>query len=485
MKLVKLTQKPPDDKVSDFCIFNSFLDQDLIINENSQVALQSISFTLDQDDIVITADNQTINVTLINDGVTVNYDIYLLEGVYNRSNYQDFFNDFTFALNQGIPFTSNFLGTEFDCRLSRNESIFVMDYLRGDVGIKNLEFVNVDVDGVAYKNDTAPGSGESSFMFIRDKMCRGAGFWRVQNSNVDSNVSIGLMTRALNDNDTRINPNEVVFGLRLKLNTPGNETYEYILNGQATESAYNALQGDTMEIRINNGDLEIGFYRFNTTQFFNVVTNAGDLTKLENLFENGRNRSLYPFCQLIQNNSEITKPLFAATPYEDIISRNDFNASLADVTNYHTNLYAPEPNNNNDYTFIITFLDLELALICGFLRQEQTTVVLSGNQQDLRAVKKFDTALVNENFVVEMENMVLDAYSDQKKGRFSILSSFAVENDLNTYRYTAPYPTFLDIKNNNPLTLRNIRMRVLDGDLEPIETEGLSNAVLLFKDKDE
>ena len=55
-------------------------------------------------------------------------------------------------------------------------------------------------------------------------------------------------------------------------------------------------------------------------------------------------------------------------------------------------------------------------------------------------------------------------------------------NDLN-YRFRPPYPTFLDIDNYQPITLRNIRMKVLDEDLNVIKTVVESQATLLFKSK--
>ena len=67
--------------------------------------------------------------------------------------------------------------------------------------------------------------------------------------------------------------------------------------------------------------------------------------------------------------------------------------------------------------------------------------------------------------------------------RLSLPSEQRPSNDNNNQSvlYAPPYPSFIDIKNDKPIYLRNIKARILQADRARIDTEGLCSLVLLVE----
>lgn len=100
--------------------------------------------------------------------------------------------------------------------------------------------------------------------------------------------------------------------------------------------------------------------------------------------------------------------------------------------------------------------------------------------------------LVNsDSYVVELLNIALESYdasvplkySESNRGkRRNILEVIPVNNSTGIVEYNANEALYIDIKNAAPLTITNIEIRVLNKDLNPIETVGLSVITIIFKD---
>ena len=83
-----------------------------------------------------------------------------------------------------------------------------------------------------------------------------------------------------------------------------------------------------------------------------------------------------------------------------------------------------------------------------------------------------------------MNNIDLESFDADSKGRFNILSTFGneQENSTRSIFYEASNPIFLDIKNSTPRSLRNIRIQILNSDLTKTSTDGFSSITLLLND---
>ncbi len=308
MKLVRLTQNPPVSKTNDFCIFNSNFQVNLNLEPNSQVALQSLSFQLLDEGLIITPDNTPIVVSITNDGVDLQYIMYLPSRSYSETEYQQFFNDFMFALNKGLTFISNYLGTEWRVSLDESNKFLVIEFGRGLIGIEGIQLENVDQTGTIFEPSKAPAQNDV-FLYFRKRLCRGVGYLRFRNSAADASDELfaGFTINPLNDSSATIDRSLIKYGIGIS-KLP--HVYYYIIDGVKTNVVDIPAVSDILEIRINFGDLQIGYYRFNTG-VFNVIHQVDDV------FESGSNKILYPVIALQREDCQITDVSFTETPYED------------------------------------------------------------------------------------------------------------------------------------------------------------------------
>jgi len=81
-----------------------------------------------------------------------------------------------------------------------------------------------------------------------------------------------------------------------------------------------------------------------------------------------------------------------------------------------------------------------------------------------------------------MLNIGLDSYDGELQSRVSYLSVIPKDDRENSIIYDAPYPIFIDINNYQPLTVRNIKCRLLNNDLSAVTMVGVGTIVILLKD---
>ena len=88
---------------------------------------------------------------------------------------------------------------------------------------------------------------------------------------------------------------------------------------------------------------------------------------------------------------------------------------------------------------------------------------------------------------MELLSLNVDSYDGFTSGRKNILAVVPQLEQSNTASnenvviYEPPYPVFLDLRNDAPITLRNIRARVVYSDGSAVVTNALSVMSLLFK----
>jgi len=470
MKLIRCTHEPPANKQHDKLIFNSNLNEDLNIDKNSQVALQSISFEAFNKDFVVNSTNAEITFNIVNDSTAYERTVFTEERTYRPSEFGFFTEILSDDLNSGLDFISPFMGLEFRAYLGDNNHLNV-EMARGELGTDRLLFKNVSEAGGQYTPDVVP-INNNCFMFMRKRLCRGCGYLRIVNVDRTQDFFMGLTEEPFSSQDTNVDFDDIKYGI--KLDSLSN-TYQKIVNGVATATAEVPQDNDTVEIHIDQGDLDIGFYRNGSNVFIQIES-------IPDYIDISGNNILYPVVVLENQNTILSGYDFTETPFED----PQVSITSALVTNdlLVTHLNAPTPG-TNDFQFNLEFETLEFAQNLGFLDRITQTVNIYGDPSTLIAPKKFDQNNHHDHFIVELDNVLLKSYDDQKKGRLNILAVTSESDENLIFRFRPPYPTFMDIDNLNKMSMRNIRMKVLDENLEIIETVGKSVAVLLFKDKDE
>jgi len=98
------------------------------------------------------------------------------------------------------------------------------------------------------------------------------------------------------------------------------------------------------------------------------------------------------------------------------------------------------------------------------------------------AFYSFQPADFSDSFVIELLNLNVDSYDGLTKERRNFLHTI-VQADIvrNRLTYTAPYLLFLDMKNSQPLSLRQIKARMLKEDLSQVNLTGISQLTLIVE----
>ena len=141
---------------------------------------------------------------------------------------------------------------------------------------------------------------------------------------------------------------------------------------------------------------------------------------------------------------------------------------------------SPQNQSRSASTHTLTF---ESGVLPSFLGFSNSTYTLNSVLHGVFvASSMFDITDTADSFVVEMLSLDLDSYDSKTQGRRSILATVPKTEGVDgTIVYEANYPTFIDVRNKNPVALRNIRLRILKSDLSPIVITGTATLTLLIQ----
>ena len=145
-----------------------------------------------------------------------------------------------------------------------------------------------------------------------------------------------------------------------------------------------------------------------------------------------------------------------------------------------TTLSSTAPPNDGGNGIRTLSMSSDLATFLGYSTPSLTSEVQVSNYQFL-AANIFDITDTADSFVVELLSLELDSYDGQTNDRRSILATVPKSEGADgTIIYEVNYPTFVNVRNRNPITLRNIRARILKSDLTQFTVLGTSNMTLLL-----
>jgi hypothetical protein len=180
VKLIRLTTTNSNG------IFNNTLNTDVIVEENSKIALCNFSAEIRQDIISINATNDKINCQLVGaEGIlTTNLSI----NTYSKDNYEDLFNDMTYKLNKITSYLSSNIGRQWLTCVNDATNKVEIAIKKGLISkpeiietSPNLKLKNVQkVTGVNtyHRLATADILGNNAFMYYNNPISKGSGTWR-------------------------------------------------------------------------------------------------------------------------------------------------------------------------------------------------------------------------------------------------------------------------------------------------------------------
>ena len=104
----------------------------------------------------------------------------------------------------------------------------------------------------------------------------------------------------------------------------------------------------------------------------------------------------------------------------------------------------------------------------------------------LHSENNFESGLKYDNLIVELMNLQVDSYDGLERGRRNIIATIPTQSDADGVIVNeASNLIFIDLDNAQPRYFRNIKARILYGDLTSVKTIGLTSLSLIIKSKDE
>lgn len=247
---------------------------------------------------------------------------------------------------------------------------------------------------------------------------------------------------------------------------------------------------DILEFVKVGTNLEIRLYRNNQVNF-DLLSTTNLETEYNNAGELGVEQPLYPYIILHGLNTTAMLDGYTRCFFDPFVANINPTEAVTDEDkaqgNEHSELGArpsdARPSNQNTGRF--TFASITTAEHLGF----DQSVLLSeeaGSNFIVHSRNVYNAALTYDNLVVELMNLQVDSYDGLEKGRRNIIATIPANSDVNGVIVNeASNLVFIDLDNAQPRYFRNIKARLLYGDLTSVKTVGLTSLTLLIKKKNE
>lgn len=494
VKLIRLTTNNTNG------IFNNILNTDVIIEENSKIALCNFSAEIRQDIININATNDKINCQILKKDEGPR-STNLSNNTYGKNNYEDLFDDMTYKLNTIVSYQPSNIGRQWLACVNDSTNKCEIAIKKGQISkpeitetSPNLKLKDVQkVVGVNtyHRLETANTLGNNAFMYYNNPISKGSGTLRgriarasEQPGTEPKGVIIGLVKQENKPVDTTLIIPTINISYGISFTTTDGK-YSTIINGEETitdldvnvygSSGEDQTKNDYIDLEISNGKLYGKVYKWDSEDNESVYY---PLFEIDYTQEN-----LFPVIIFRgHETARIKDIMFSNDPYyNNLVEAYIENEEVGNVY-----VKPPTPNNKGKPTVgYFQFESNELATYLGYnnSRIPSSGEVEIGTSYIFKADNEFTLSDLSDTYVVELlGNIQLDAYDTIDKQRRNILHTIIQPNIVSQRLvYMAPYPLWIDIKNKQKLTMRNFSCRVLKEDLSPVVFSGFSQITILIE----
>ena len=518
VKLIRVTTQ------SNNGTFDTSFRSPVNVKEGSRIALQNLIMAVENKEIIIDDTNDQMFFSL-SGGVVIN--VFLTRATYDKVNAQSgLLRDIADKLNAAIPFTGGkSLGCQwkvsFGTRLTiqnnfSKTSSYVTQFGQNapaQAAGSNTRLVALSSGTnplfVMSQNSLATGAGAArsdneACNFLEQPICKGTGFWRAKIHTLIDDPSgnkpltgfiIGLckgqVSQFFQGNPPVSAGNfldkDLFFAAHINLQATAIDIYK---EGNPTASAFTpaglglyVAEGDsnnaTIAVEVLGNVLRITAYT-QATPAGTVIANMNSLASGANLNIGTQDYTPFIIYRGAHNNARTFKHQFIQDPY--VTNPSDINEE------HNQNLGAPTPPTQAGAKRLtkqeVGFTSSVLANELGYV-PERFPAVESGLLEKLvwTADNDFEILTVNDNYMVIMDNHYLDSYDSLEKGQRSILAVLPVKDDIGAIRFDSNYPIYVDLNNKLPISMRNIKIRVIRADGTQVNSIGLSTATLLIEEK--
>jgi len=477
--------------------FNGFLNDNLILEPNAKIGLQSISWEKAKVEINIESNNNDF-IFNIEDLNNVEYTVTarMTTGI-THTTIETFIDDLEESLNKALTVDiPKHIGFQIfiNERSSKPEHLTIdstqtalIDFFvpTGDDD-DNYENIGVsDAGNNIYEKTAVSASYDAALYGYNDsyfyRTGEGCGQFRLkvgELANTGKAYYIGLSDiEPVNlGGNFNFSVAKLAFGIEIKNSA---SAIDYIFRDETTgikskvtsaiipsTPAGIDITNDVIELTMNKGKIEGRVYQHDGATYVSTL-----------LFSHSYNKSLERLYPIVgfhdKTGNSIQNLRYTPTISVESVKLND--PSLAGIP----------PQDNNEATFTLTLPDDNIRQFLGFdklILIDGPSSIFKFNSEN--PVSDFDEA---ENYLVLLDSLNLDSYdySAGKSKRRNLLQ--LIPNIRNKGQkdvlYFTDHPIMIDLKNASKISLNNIIMRVLDSNEAKVNISGFSECVLIVDDQ--
>lgn len=489
MKFVRLTTDTSNG------IFDCDFNDGITIPADAKIALQSASGNIIGGTLEITDANNNIKYNIDQD-YTPTRQVFLTPFIYNNSNSQTLLKDITNKLNDDASYSQDlkYIGLEWNCFMRTSGKISTgykisptSEYYDFPTALQlswneNKATAGQQGDGTHIfsrsLNTDSVARGINSGFASNIPLARGNGVMRVRIDNLQQTttqlgqpIHMGFAKNAINV-DTNVEAN-YTYGIRATIDiATGNRQYYTIQDGVETLSAVapsavvdGATTNDILAMEIDGDEIKFLVYKQGGNGIPENLLGATANPKYNNEF-------LYPFMTFAPRASLASFADLLWTPSAWEVP----DIRLQQRTSTSTHLKAP-PVNPSPIATTNNFIEFESSLVSGFLGYNFQRLPPVGT-----VPAKSTLAIVGQNiysigfnvnpYIVQLLNLKVDSYDSFKKQRENILAVIPSNDSAGNVSYSPPTPFFIDLLNEKPINVRNIKARIVNTDYSEVELTG-------------
>jgi len=506
MKLIRLTTE--DEKA----FFRSKFNTDIVIEPDSQVALQNFSAEIELPTLVVGPGRRKVTVAFFDSQNNADGEVQAIlttrDAPYGPSNWADFMQDLERALNfavnnDALPATTDnntLLAIEFACD--------VTEALKTDIqyrySIYNYHptllsrpesLVNNPNPGEYQGTLTASSYAQSVLGQL--PLARGQSVWRAHLGTV---VNDAVAPAGLNEQGFLLG----VSTLNLANIRPGNFAPEGAIANSILFAVGVSFVGGTMTYYVQEGDTR--------TVLADVPNYVGDDSDQNDILEvqksgafiilkryqhgaaagqalavysllRSDDLTVYPFCTF-HSAVSVRNLSWTPTPYSD----SSLGTQVLQVpAGFPDTLVAPQrsevmrPEIKFESKAMGEWLGYKLGSENKTLEKNYTSTLLAGS---VVSENLFEARAQTPHLMVELMSNPLESFDSQPGVRKSLLSTM-IRYQPDGKIQTEPPRTFIDLANAQRINLKNVELRLVNNNYEPVAVRGRSIATLLIKSRSE
>jgi len=517
MKFVRLVSEETNG------VLDNNFNSDIMLQPKAQIAYRSLAVDLDEQLFSLNATNNTVSFqSSIVDGLSKLSGSLSIKD-YNTDNAKDLLTDLQNLLNRLIAVNTKGIGHQFqviikggktriETQFCPNSVAIFRNNFKGDFGItKNSLITN---SSTISQNSGAGEATDNHIGISFQQFGKGTAVWRIRVKRHTDNAGASN-TNGFEFGLTNVEPNSLVDGPNPINLTDAQKFYNFKAQKTTDNYVYNDGSGvfdidstiapniagdgdannDIIEFRKDDKFLRCILYRsnqgvadflFNDDLTARFPTGAND-----DPLKTGINTPLFPY--IIMHGDDANCRLDGSyvrcffDPFRSNIEAVGNESEMIDSFN-HGSLGARPINArpSRQTTSELTFDSFEVAEYLGFDKS-----VLQSEDADKRnylvhSKNNYTASLTYDNLIVELMNLQVESFDGLSEGRRNILATIpTVKNSDGVIVNEASNLIFIDLDNANPISLRNLKARILYGDLTEPETTGLTSLSLIVKNKGE